>query len=56
NDANPASLIKELEPLLTCSDKWQSAHLKALKIREMLGEKGAYRKAALIVEDELKSC
>ncbi|MBD3168505.1 MAG: lipid-A-disaccharide synthase [candidate division Zixibacteria bacterium] len=53
--ARPESLKKALLPLLTDKDTWFQAHKEALAIRDKLGENGAYRRAAEIVMDIIKS-
>lgn len=55
NEAKPASLKKALLPLLTDKEIWLRAHSNALAIRDKLGDNGAYRRAAEIVIDIIKS-
>ncbi|MBD3234931.1 MAG: lipid-A-disaccharide synthase [candidate division Zixibacteria bacterium] len=49
NDAHPGNLYNALLPLFTDGTAWQEARNNALKIRELLGEPGAYARAAGIV-------
>ncbi len=54
NDAHPRNLYNALLPMFTDKASWQEARNRALKIRESLGEPGAYKKAAEIVSTFLR--